>query len=114
MSVIVKGMDMPRSCKDCRCLCSRWDGEKLLWRCGLNAGMDAERTSVEDVREDCPLVEDSPSDLITEDEYTEMKQTFLRMASYIDSLLICSDEQKETLMNFISQLAEYMPWRKED
>lgn len=47
-------------------------------------------------------------------DYTEMKQEFLRMASYIDVLLECSDEQKETLMGFISRLAEYMPWTERD
>lgn len=43
-------------------------------------------------------------------DYTELKQEFLRMASYIDILLECSDEQKETLNGFISRLSEYMPW----
>ena len=47
-------------------------------------------------------------------ETQEFKQEFLRMASYIDCLLECSDEQKETLMNFISRLSEYMPWYEDD
>lgn len=47
-------------------------------------------------------------------DYTEMKQEFLRMASYIDVLLECSDEQKETLMGFISRLAKYMPWTESE
>lgn len=47
-------------------------------------------------------------------DYTELKQEFLRMASYIDVLLECSDEQKETLMGFISRLAEHMPWTERD
>ena len=47
-------------------------------------------------------------------DYTEMKREFLRMASYIDSLLVCSDEQKETLMNFISRIADDMPWTERD
>lgn len=48
------------------------------------------------------------------EDYTEMKQEFLRMASYIDVLLECSDVQKETLMGFISRLAEFMPWTERD
>lgn len=47
-------------------------------------------------------------------DYTEMKQEFLRMASYIDVLIECSDEQKETLIGFISRLSEYMPWTVRD
>ena len=48
------------------------------------------------------------------EDYTEIKQEFLRMASYIDVLLECSDEQRESLMGFISRLAEYMPWTERD
>ena len=48
------------------------------------------------------------------EDYTELKQEFLRMASYIDVLLECSDEQKETLIGFISRLAEFMPWTERD
>jgi hypothetical protein len=48
------------------------------------------------------------------EDYAEMKREFLRMASYIDSLLVCPDEQKETLMNFISRIAKEMPWTQED
>lgn len=48
------------------------------------------------------------------EDYTELKREFLRMASYIDVLLECSDEQKETLMGFISRLAEFMPWMERD
>lgn len=47
-------------------------------------------------------------------DYTELKREFLRMASYIDVLLECSDEQKETLIGFISRLAEFMPWTERD
>lgn len=53
-------------------------------------------------------------ELIAQAEWTELKQEFLRMASYIDVLLECSDEQKETLLNFISKLAQYMPWTERD
>ena len=38
-----------------------------------------------------------------------LKREFIRMASYIDCLLDCTDEQREVLMGFISRLAEYMP-----
>lgn len=48
------------------------------------------------------------------EDHTELKQEFLRMASYIDVLLECSDEQKETLLGFISRLAEFMPWTERD
>ena len=48
------------------------------------------------------------------EDYTELKQEFLRMASYIDALLECSDEEKETLNGFISRLAEFMPWTERD
>ena len=57
------------------------------------------------------VLDDLPS---AQEDFTEMKQEFLRMASYIDCLLECSDEQKETLMGFISRLAEYMPWTEND
>ena len=53
-------------------------------------------------------------ELIAQVEWTELKQEFLRMASYIDVLLECSDEQRETLLNFISKLAQYMPWTERD
>ena len=43
-----------------------------------------------------------------------LKREFIRMASYIDCLLDCTDEQREVLMGFISRLAEYMPWVKYD
>lgn len=48
------------------------------------------------------------------EDYTKLKREFLRMASYIDVLLECSDEQKETLIGFISRLAEFMPWTERD
>lgn len=48
------------------------------------------------------------------EDYTELKREFTRMASYIDVLLECSDEQKETLVGFISRLSEYMPWTERD
>lgn len=51
---------------------------------------------------------------INRTETQEFKQEFLRMASYIDCLLECSDEQKETLINFIARLSEYMPWYEDD
>ena len=42
-------------------------------------------------------------------DYLNLKQEFIRMASYIDCLLDCTDEQREVLMGFVSRLAEYMP-----
>lgn len=48
------------------------------------------------------------------EDYTELKREFLRMASYIDVLLECSDKQKETLIGFVSRLAEFMPWTERD
>ena len=48
------------------------------------------------------------------EDYAELKREFLRMASYIDVLLECSDVQKETLIGFISRLAEFMPWTERD
>ena len=48
------------------------------------------------------------------EDYTELKREFLRMADYIDVLLECSDEQKETLIGFILRLAELMPWTERD
>lgn len=49
-----------------------------------------------------------------QEDYTEMKREFIRMAEYIDVLLKVSDEQKETLIGFISRLAEFMPWTERD
>lgn len=48
------------------------------------------------------------------EDYTELKREFIRMAEYIDVLLECSDEQKETLIGYISRLAEFMPWTERD
>lgn len=48
------------------------------------------------------------------EDYAELKREFLRMASYIDVLLECSDKQKETLIGFISRLAEFMSWTERD
>jgi hypothetical protein len=48
------------------------------------------------------------------EDYAELKREFIRMASYVDVLLECSDEQKETLIGFISRLAEFMPWTERD
>ena len=48
------------------------------------------------------------------EDYTDLKREFIRMASYIDVLLECSDVQKETLLGFISRLAEFMPWTERD
>ena len=48
------------------------------------------------------------------EDYSEMKQEFLRLASYVDVLLECSDEQKETLLGFISRMSEFMPWNERD
>ncbi len=55
-----------------------------------------------------------PADWAKAQDYTELKQEFIRMASYIDVLLECSDEQKETLVGFISRLSEHMPWTERD
>ena len=43
-----------------------------------------------------------------------LKREFIRMASYIDCLLDCTDEQREVLMEFVSKLAKYMPWVTND
>ena len=48
-----------------------------------------------------------------EPDFTEMKQEFHNMASYIEMLLECSEEQKEILLGYISRLSEFMPWTKE-
>ena len=47
-------------------------------------------------------------------DYLNLKQEFIRMASYINRLLDCTDEQREVLMGLVSRLAEYMPWVKND
>lgn len=73
--------------------------ERLEWGLGLI------ESCIEDIK-------DIPS--AQAEDYTELKRDFLQMASYIDVLLECSDTQKETLMGFISRLAEYMPWTKRD
>lgn len=48
------------------------------------------------------------------EDYTELKQEFIRMAEYIDIFLKCPDEQKETLIGFVERIAEHLPWAKED
>ena len=57
-------------------------------------------------------IEQLPS--VQPEDYTELKREFLLMALYIDVLLECSDEQKETLIGFISRLAEFMSWTERD
>lgn len=69
---------------------------------------DADGVPVKVWKEDIALPSAQPED------YKELKREFLRMASYIDVLLECSDVQKETLMGFISRLAEFMPWTERD
>ena len=59
-------------------------------------------------------IEKLPSAQSEQEDYTEMKREFIRMAEYIDVLLKVSDEQKETLIGFISRLAEFMPWTERD
>ena len=59
-------------------------------------------------------IADLPPAQPEQEDYTELKREFLRMASYIDVLLECSDVQKETLIGFISRLAEFMPWTERD
>lgn len=67
-------------------------------------------SEIREMLEDAPTIEPSAQP----EDYTELKREFLRMASYIDVLLECSDEQKETLIGFISRLSEYMPWTERD
>ena len=76
--------------------------------CGMK-GMTRENCGATDCG---TIFDDIPS--AQPEDYTELKREFLRMASYIDVLLECSDEQKETLMGFISRLAEFMPWTERD
>ena len=45
-----------------------------------------------------------------QEDYTKLKREHLCMVSYIDVILECSDEQKKTLLGFISRLEEFMPW----
>ena len=85
---------------------SRQAAIDALCKAGCNS--DYCGVSCDDVR----AIEALPS--AQPEDYTELKREFLRMASYIDVLLECSDEQKETLMGFISRLAEFMPWTERD
>ena len=78
------------------------------------AEYESNRTNAEWVRRINTVLSALPPAQREREDYTEMKREFLRMASYIDSLLVCSDEQKETLMNFISRIADDMPWTKGD
>ena len=69
---------------------------------------------VDIVSECAEIIRDLPSVQPEQEDYTEMKREFIRMAEYIDVLLKVSDEQKETLIGFISRLAEFMPWTERD
>ena len=60
------------------------------------------------------IIDTKVEEVAQPEDYTELKREFLRMASYIDVLLECSDEQRETLIGFISRLAEFMPWTERD
>lgn len=72
---------------------------------GFRDGWTVSRSNVERMLKSLPSAEP---------EYAEMKKEFLRMASYIDVILECSDEQKETLIGFIKKLSDYMPWKESD
>ena len=48
------------------------------------------------------------------EDYMELKREFIRMAEYVDLFLVCDSGQKETLIGFISRLAEFMPWTERD
>lgn len=90
---------MPKACYECPC----HDGEN-------NSCQVTGKYCYDEILRSCPLIE-LPS---AKPDYTELKQEFIRMASYIDVLLECSDEQKEILIGFISRLSEYMPWTERD
>lgn len=47
--------------------------------------------------------------VVSLEDCLSLKRDFIRMVSYIDCLLDCTDEQREVLMRFVSRLAEYMP-----
>ena len=99
MSVLIKNMEIPEHCGYCR---FRYDG--------ICHALQKTQYSVEE----CPLVSVNDIKDAQPEDYSELKREFLRMASYIDVLLECSDEQKETLIGFISRLAEFMPWTEGD
>ena len=87
------------------------DADALLKKT-INNPLHAPYIVEKDIRE-LPTIQPVAND--TNDvEIQEMKQEFLRMAGYIDVLLNCSDEQKETLLGFISRMSEFMPWTQED
>lgn len=52
MSILIKGMEMPKRCEDCRAICSHTEG----WRCGLVSPTTRPMTFTE-LYKNCPLVE---------------------------------------------------------
>lgn len=87
------------------------DADALLKKT-INNPLHAPYIVEKDIRE-LPTIQPVANDT-NDGEMQEMKQEFLRMAGYIDVLLNCSDEQKETLLGFISRMSEFMPWTQED
>lgn len=74
--------------------------------------MEVEDMSPTKAYEIAEMVTDALSVASLED-CLNLKRGFIRMASYIDCLLDCTDEQREVLMGFVSKLAKYMPWGEE-
>ena len=57
MAIYIKGMEMPKYCDECRCICSRWNGNEMIRRCGLMLGEESESTDRDELYELCPLTE---------------------------------------------------------
>lgn len=99
--------------KDKDVLISRRAVYDLIEKLAFNSCVD-KRTKIMFVNADLLVNEMYSLPPVQPEDYAELKREFLRMVSYIDVLLECSDEQKETLIGFISRLAEYMPWTERD
>ena len=74
MSVLIKGIEMPKSCVDCPCslnmfFCRAWDGRAITDRTGIEIKEDGIVVSRPDW---CPLVEvpEKHGDLIDTDRQT--------------------------------------------
>lgn len=57
MGVYIKDMEMPKHCDECRCICSRWNGNEMLWRCGLSVDPNYIFVDRRDLYDECPLTE---------------------------------------------------------
>lgn len=52
--MVVIDMEKPSACEECPAICSRWNGDETIWRCGFRKDV-VESSDLEELMEQCPL-----------------------------------------------------------